>query len=145
MFMCGQRTTLGVAFGVFPHPVPVLNLPFWILGFRRQLFARFAVAGTPKIHRKAVPACRLLPEGSEQQIAPRPGDRRVLLAFHCKVSAGLKRLQVRRAWSRIRNIKSGASPCFSYLFALPALPTGHEAFESHRWLLMYLHFHLLGL
>lgn len=74
---------------------------------------------------RVVPVCPLLPEELEQWVV-RSEEKRLLLAvlkipwrqhwiFNCKVSAGLKGLQVRRAWSILTNIKSGA-------FSLPSSP-----------------------
>lgn len=74
----------------------------------------------------AIPVCPLLPEDSEQWVVLRSEEKRLLLAvlklpwrhhriFNCKVSAGLKGLQVRRAWSILTNIRSGA-------FSLPSSP-----------------------
>lgn len=75
---------------------------------------------------RAVSACPLLPEEPKQRVVLRSEEKRLLLAalklpwrqhwiFNCEVSAGLKGLQVRRAWSILTNIKSGA-------FSLPSSP-----------------------
>lgn len=105
---------------------------------------------------QVTPTCSLPLAEWKQQLALRSEDRWVLLtvlklpcrqrsAFTCKVSAGLKKFQVKRAWSIIINIIKWCLLLLSYLPRLPSLPTGHEAAESPRWLLVHLHFHLLGL
>lgn len=94
---------------------------FWILDLCRQLFTWFAPARTPKIGRLS------LSEELKQWMVRRSEEKRVFLAalelpsrqrciFNCKVSSGLNRLQERRAWSIIANIKSGAFSCFPTFF-----------------------------